>query len=339
MNENSFCTEGVFHMAQHNEINPDGSFNRQKALFTAKFGSGKGNLPIEENRYRLIWAAPCPWSHRAVIARKILGLDSAISLGKVDPIRPKVDRIDWAFTLDKGAVDPVLGIQYLSEIYKKTDASYTGRPTVPTLVDVKMKKVVHNNYFILTNQLATDWAPFHREKAPNLYPENLQSEIDELNDIIYDEVNNGVYKCGFSKTQQAYEKAYDVLFARLEQLDERLANRRFLFGDFITDADIRLYVTLVRFDVAYYTVFNANKKRLIDFPHLWGYARDLYATEGFGDTTDFDAIKTHYYMSARLSPDALAEDVIIPKGPDLSGWHEDPKRAHLSKSKEKFLYD
>ena len=323
---------------KNKELSRDGSFKRQGALFSRQFGAEEGALPVEKNRYRLIWAKPCPWSHRAVIVRKILGLEDAISLGEVDPIRPLVSRIDWAFTLDENEKDPILGIKYLSEIYLKTDPNYSGRPTVPVLIDVKEEKVVHNDYFILTNQLATDWAPFHREHAPNLYPEHLRTQIDELNEVIYEDVNNGVYKCGFAKSQRAYEKAYDALFARLEQLDERLSKRRFLFGDFITDADVRLYVTLVRFDVAYYSVFKANKKRLVDFPNLWGYARDLYRTPGFYDTTDFDAIKKHYYLSARLSPDALEEEMIIPKGPDLSGWNIDPEREHLSNTKEKFFH-
>lgn len=325
-------------MTKHREMNPDGSFKRQRALFSAQFGTEEGQLPIEKDRYRLIWAKPCPWSHRAVIARNLLGLDEAISLGEVDPIRPKIGTIDWSFTLDKNEHDPVLNIKYLSEIYLQTDPKYVGRPTVPVVIDVKERKVVHNDYFILTTQFTTDWEPFHKEHAPNLYPEHLRGEIDELNAIIYEEVNNGVYKCGFSKSQQAYEQAYDTLFYRLERLETKLASRRFLLGDYITDADIRLYVTLARFDVAYYSVFNTNEKRLIDFPNLWGYARDLYATEGFGDTTDFDAIKQHYYMSAKLSADALEKERIIPKGPDLSGWNEDPKRERLSNKEEKFLF-
>lgn len=324
-------------MQKNKEVSHDGSFKRQKALFSRNFGTNEESLPVEKGRYRLIWAKPCPWSHRAVIVRKILGLDDAISLGEVDPIRPRVDRIDWAFTLDEHGKDPILGIKYLSEIYLKTNPNYTGRPTVPALIDVIENKVVHNDYFILTNQLATDWAPFHRENAPDLYPKELRAEIDDLNEVIYEDINNGVYKCGFAKAQEAYEKAYDKLFARLEELEERLANKRFLFGDFITDADVRLYVTLVRFDVAYYFVFKTNKKRLVDFPHLWGYARDLYQTPGFHDTTDFDAIKKHYYLSARLNPDALEVEMIIPKGPDLSSWNTRPKREHLSNSKEKFL--
>lgn len=318
------------------EIGTDGSFKRQTFLFSTPFGEKESELPVEKGRYRLIWTPPCPWSHRATIVREILGLQDAISLGTVDPIRPDVPRIDWSFTLDKNEVDPVLGIKYLSEIYEKTDSNYTHRPTVPVMVDIKKQQVVNNDYFTLTNYFETVWAPFHNENAPDLYPEALREEIDALNDVIYEEVNNGVYKCGFAHSQTAYEQAYDVLFKRLEILDKHLATKRFLLGDFITDADIRLYVTLARFDVAYYSAFKANKKRLVDFPNLWGYTRDLYATPGFGNTTHFEDIKKHYHISATLSPSDKKE-VIIPKGPDLSGWDIDPDREHLSTTKEKFL--
>lgn len=324
-------------MSKNKEISADGSFKRQKSLFSSPFGDGPGELPMEKGRYRLIWAKPCPWSHRAAIVRQLLGLEDVISIGMVDPIRPVLPRVDWAFSLDKNEVDPVLGIKYLSEIYTKTIPNYTGRPTVPAVIDVKEEKVVNNDYFTLTTQFETVWKPFHKENAPDLYPEHLREEIDALNQIIYTDVNNGVYKCGFAQSQTAYEEAYDVLFARLDKLEQRLEKQRFLFGDFITESDVRLYVTLSRLDVSYYSVFNANKKRLIDFPNLWGYARDLYATSGFGDTTDFNAIKEHYLISASLSNVGRKEDTIIPKGPDLSGWNEDPKREHLSRSTEKFL--
>lgn len=319
-----------------NEIKKDGSFERQNVLFSTPFGSKEGELPIEKDRYRLIWAAPCPWSHRAVIVRNLLGLDDVISLGTVDPIRPNVDRIDWAFSLNEGGIDPVLGVTYLSELYVMTDSSYSHRPTVPAVIDVTTKKVVNNNYFTLTNEFEVAWAPFHKENAPNLYPEHLRDEIDALNDVIYDDINNGVYKCGFARSQQAYNKAFDTLFRRLDEIEQRLEARRFLFGDYITDADVRLYVTLVRFDVAYYSVFKANRNRLVDFPNLWGYARDLYHTEVFGETTDFEAIKQHYYRSARLTP-AKSEEVIVPKGPDLSGWDLPHGRERLGSSKGKFL--
>src|SRR5690625_223558 len=326
-----------FTMSKNDELTADGSFKRQQSLFSTRFGKNPGELPVEKNRYRLIWAAPCPWSHRAVIVRKILGLEEVISLGTVDPIRPNVPRIDWAFSLDENQVDPVLGITYLSEIYTKTDPNYTGRPTVPAVIDLKTEKVVNNDYFTLTNDLETVWAPFHKSNAPDLYPKSLRQEIDALNDVIYSDVNNGVYQCGFAQSQQAYKQVYDTLFKGLEELEKRLADRRFLFGDFITDADVRLYVTLARFDVAYYSAFKANKQRLIDFPNLWGYARDLYSTSGFGSTTDFEAIKKHYHLSITLSPTDEKEQKILPKGPDVSGWDIQPDRQHLSGSEEKFL--
>ena len=158
----------------------------------------------------------------------------------------------------------------MSEIYKKADLDYSGRPTVPVMVDVKEKKAVNNDYFKLTNYLETVWAPFHKENAPDLYPESLRGEIDALNDVIFHEVNNGVYKCGFAQSQEAYEQAYDTLFARLDELDERLSKKRFLFGDYITDSDVRLYATLVRFDAAYYSAFKTNRNRIVDFPNLMG---------------------------------------------------------------------
>lgn len=324
-------------MTNNREIKADGSFNRQKTLFTTPFGTGAGELPVERNRYRLIWSAPCPWSHRVVIVRNLLGLEDAISLGTVDPIRPRVPRIDWAFSLDEDQVDPVLKVKYLSELYEHADTEYNGRPTVPAIIDVQTKKVVNNDYFTLTNDLETVWAPFHQKNAPILYPEHLRQEIDALNDVIYSDINNGVYQCGFARSQEAYEQAYDTLFARLEKLEKRLADKRFLLGDYITDADVRLYVTLVRFDIAYYSVFQANKYRLVDYPNLWGYARELYHTTGFGDTTDFKAIKEHYYLSARLSPNSKKQDIILPKGPHLSEWDALSSREHLSNSKEKFL--
>lgn len=321
------------------EIKKDGSFARQKNRFHKPFGRGEGDLPVEKGRYRLIWAAPCPWSHRAVIVRKLLGLEDAFSVGMVDPIRPKVGRVDWAFTLDEDGVDPVLGVKYLSELYINADPNYSGRPTVPAMVDVKTKEVVNNDYFQLTNYFSVEWAAFHKKFAPKLYPKDLREKIDKINDDIFHNVNNAVYECGFARSQEAYEKAFDKLFTKLDELEKHLAKNRFLLGDFITEADVRLYVTLARFDVAYYSHFKANKKRLIDYPNLWAYARELYHTSGFGDTTDFSAIKNHYYISARLDAAQLNSDPIVPKGPDLSVWEEKADRSHLSEHEEIFLYE
>jgi len=325
-------------MSQHNqEIAADGSFKRQTNRFATPFGTNPGELPIEAGRYRLLWSAVCPWAHRSVIVRKVLGLENIISLGTASPMRPKLPHVDWEFSLDPDGVDPVLGIRYLSEIYKKTEANYSGRPTVPVIVDVVEQKVVNNDYFKLTNYLETVWSPFHKENAPDLYPESLRQEIDRLNDTIFHDVNNGVYKCGFARTQEAYELAYDKLFERLDELEGRLANQRFLFGDYITDSDVRLYATLIRFDVAYYSAFKTNRNRIVDFPNLWGYLRDLYQTPGFGDTTDFDAIKKHYHLSHHIAADDQKGQNILPKGPDMSGLHSPHNRESLSHKEEKFL--
>jgi putative glutathione S-transferase len=319
------------------EFNEDGSFKRQTNQFSTPFGNEPNQLPVEGGRYRLLWSAACPWAHRSVIVRNILGLENVISLGTASPIRPKLPHVDWEFSLDQNGKDPVLGIKYISEIYKKTDPEYSGRPTVPVIVDVKTQQVVNNDYFNLTNYLETVWSHFHKENAPDLYPLHLRKKIDELNAVIFQDINNGVYKCGFAKSQEAYEESYDALFRRLDELEDRLSSRRFLFGDHITDSDVRLFSTLVRFDAAYYTAFKTNRNLIREFRHLWGYARDLYQTGGFGETTDFDAIKHHYHLSITISPDRH-EERILPKGPDISAWNTQHDRHTLSQEAEKFLY-
>lgn len=332
-NEQAFCSinfnkKGNISTSEtEHEIKKDGSFDRQKNRFATPFGNKEGELPVEAGRYRILWAPICPWAHRQVIVRKLLGLEDVISLGTANPIRTEQG---WEFSLDEGGVDPVLGIRYLSEVYVNTDPEYNGRATVPAVVDITTKKVVNNDYFKLTNYWETAWAPFHKEGAPDLYPEYLRAEIDALNDVIFHEVNNGVYKCGFARSQEAYEESYNTLFARLDDLEQRLSTQRFLFGDKITDSDVRLYVTLARFDVAYHIAFKTNRNRIVDFPNLWGYARDLYQTPGFGDTTDFEAIKQGYFASANVIDNPLK---IVPKGPDISGWNSPHNREKLSEHK------
>ncbi len=304
------------------EVAKDGSFNRQKNRFTTPFGDGEGELPVEAGRYRILWAPVCPWAHRSIIVRSLLGLDKVISVGTLDPVRPK-NANDWAFTLDKYEKDPVLGYHYLSEAYLKADPDYTGRFTVPSVVDLTTGAVVNNDYFNLTRYWETTWKKYHKSDAPDLYPEELRDEIDELNDILFHEINNGVYKTGFARSQEAYEKNYNIVFNRLDLLEERLSDRRYLFGDRITESDVRLYVTLARFDVAYYNGFLANKKMLRDYPNLWGYARDLYSIPAFGGTTDFEAIKKHYHLCAV----ATNPYKILPLGPDTDLWKEPHNRG------------
>jgi putative glutathione S-transferase len=319
---------------QQAELDKKGGFKRQSNKFDKPFGDDPNKLPVEAGRYRILWSPVCPWAHRSIIVRKLLGLENIISVGTADPIRPDIPRTDWAFTLDKDNIDPVLKIKYISEVYQNADPNYNGRPTVPAVVDITTKKVVYNDYFKLTNYLETAWVKFHKDDAPNLYPEELRKDIDELNNIIFHSVNNGVYKAGFAQSQEAYEKAYDEVFKLLDELETRLENRRFLFGDYITDSDVRLYVTLARFDAAYYNGFRVNRNRLVEFPHLWAYARDLYQTPGFGDTTDFLSIKKHYHLST-IKGNTYK---ILPKGPDLQIWNLPHGREVLSKTPtQKFI--
>lgn len=290
------------------EIEADGTFKRQANHFNKKFGDGPDEITAEPNRYRLIWGEICPWSNRASIVRKLLGLEDVISAGKVNPERTPEG---WEFSLDRDNVDPILGIHYLGEAYAASDPDYEGRATIPALVDVKTGKVVNNDYHTLTNQFETAFQQYQKPDAPDLYPEDIREDIDALNVILFNEVNNAVYQAGFARSQAAYEAAYDKLFKRLDWLEERLSDRKFLFGDRLTDSDVRLYVTLARFDAAYYPVFHANRNRLIDFPNLWRYARALYKIPAFRDTTNFDSIKKGYQHN---------QFGIISKGPDERLW-------------------
>jgi glutathionyl-hydroquinone reductase len=305
------------------EAGERGEFVRQPNRFTGRItGDGSSGRQAEPGRYRLIWSRACPWSHRARIVVGLLGLEDAISVGTVDPIR---DERGWRFGLDPGGRDPVLGIEYLSDAYLATDAGYTGRVTVPAIVDVRTREVVTNDYPQITLDLSTQWRDYHADDAPDLYPEDLREEIDAVNDLVFHDVNNGVYKCGFATSQAAYERAYDALFARLDWLEERLTDRRHLVGDRLTEADIRLFTTLVRFDAVYHGHFKANRNKLTEMPVLWAYARDLFQRPGFGDTVDFDEIKRHYYVTHdRINPTG-----IVPKGPDPAGWQQPHGREVL----------
>jgi glutathionyl-hydroquinone reductase len=274
---------------------------------------GRSGWPVEPDRYRLVVSRACPWANRAIIVRRLLGLEGVLGMGVCGPTH---DERSWTFDLDPGGRDPVLGIERLQEAFLKRYPNYSKGITVPAIVDVPTGKVVTNDFAQITLDLSLEWAKFHREGAPQLYPEALRDEIDEINEFVYDNVNNGVYRCGFAGRQASYERAYDRLFSALDRLEERLTERRYLVGDHITEADVRLFTTLVRFDAVYHGHFKCNRNKLIEMPALWGYARDLFQTPGFGDTIDFDQIKRHYYVvHTDLNPTQ-----IVPKGPNLANW-------------------
>jgi putative glutathione S-transferase len=310
-------------MADGNRAYGREQFKRSKSHFTDRItADGRDGWPVAADRYRLVISRACPWASRAVISRRLLGLEGALSLAIVDPIQ---DDRSWRFTLDPGGRDPVLGIGFLSEAYDARETGYPGGVSVPAIVDVLTGRLVTNDFPQITLDLATEWTALHRAGAPHLYPERLRDEMDDVMQGVYEDVNNGVYRAGFATRQEEYEEACTDVFRRLEWLSERLATRRYLVGDTITEADIRLFTTLVRFDAAYHGHFKCNRRKLTEDPVLWAYARDLYQTPGFGDTVDFDHIKRHYYqVHTGINPTG-----IVPLGPDLGGWLAPHGREHL----------
>jgi glutathionyl-hydroquinone reductase len=299
-----------------------GGLVRQQSAFTARVSrNGSSGFPVEPGRYQLYASLACPWAQPALIVRRLLGLERVIGLSLTDPV---ITELGWRFPAETGGRDSVTGAQYLSELYAATDPGYAGRATVPVLWDTRTKRVVNNDFAQITAQMETEFGAFHRPGAPDLYPAPLRREIEALGTLIYHTVNNGVYKAGTATTQAAYEEAFDALFTTLDALEERLARRRFLLGGQPTEVDIRLFPTLVRFDVAYYLLYKCNLHRLVDYRHLWAYARDLYQRPGFGDTTDFIAIKRYYYQTQSwINPSR-----IVPKGPYVS-WLEPHNRDRM----------
>ncbi|WP_329192506.1 MULTISPECIES: glutathione S-transferase family protein [unclassified Streptomyces] len=304
-------------------VHPGKEYSRDSRYLTTRItADGRDGFPVESDRYRLVVSRACPWASRAVVVRRLLGLDRAMSMAIAGPTH---DDRSWTFDLDPGGRDPVLGVERLQEAYFARDPGYDKGITVPAIVDVPSGAVVTNDFPQITIDMSLEWTAYHREGAPALYPAALRPEIDAVNEVVYKDVNNGVYRAGFAGSQEAYAKAYEHLFARLDWLSQRLEHSRYLVGDTITEADVRLFTTLVRFDAVYHGHFKCNRQKLSEMPVLWAYARDLFQTPGFGDTVDFDHIKKHYY----LVHDDINPTGIVPVGPDLSGWLEPHDRAAL----------
>jgi glutathionyl-hydroquinone reductase len=299
----------------------DGSFQRQDDAFRDWIrADGSSGYPAQAGRYHLYVSLACPWACRTVILRKLKGLETAIGMTVVDPIR---DERGWRFMTSEP--DPINGWAFLSEAYYASDPGYSARVTVPILWDKERRRIVSNSDDDIIRMFETEFNAFAANAQLDLYPIELRGEIDQLNDRLYETFNNGVYRAGFATTQAAYERAAYGVFATLDAMEERLANRRYLFGTQPLESDWRFFVTLVRFDPVYYGHFKCNLRRIVDYPNLYGYLRDLYQIEGIAETVNFDHIKRHYY----ITQDEINPTGIVPIGPlqDLTAPHG---REHLN---------
>ena len=294
-----------------------GEFTRSESTFrnwVTKDGSpgssGVGDFIAEPGRYHLYVSYACPWAHRTLIFRALKGLEDVISVSVVHPLMPEES---WVFAEYPGATkDHVNQAHFLYENYRLADSQFNGLVTVPVLWDKKKRTIVNNESSEIIRMLNSAFNDYAKSDI-DYYPESLRQDIDSINSLVYHDVNNGVYRCGFATTQDAYNRAFDRLFDALEELEARLSLRRYLVGNQITEADWRLFTTLVRFDAVYYSHFKTNKKRLIDYSNLWSYARELYQVPGVAQTVNMDHIKTHYFGSHR----SINPTGIIPKGPEI----------------------
>jgi len=283
-----------------------GEFVRQDAQFRHRIG--EPDLAPEAGRYHLFVSLACPWAHRTLIVRKLKNLEDVIGVTVVDP---KMLEHGWAFSA-VSRDNPIDGIDFLHQVYTTADVGYTGRVTVPVLWDKQRRTIVNNESAEIIRILNQGFADLTNEQS-DLYPPQLQADIDEINQLVYDHINNGVYRAGFATTQQAYEAAVHRLFDTLEFVEQRLGQQRYLVEQQITEADWRLFTTLIRFDAVYYSHFKTNLKHIEDFPNLSNYLRELYQVAGIADTVNFDHIKTHYYFSqVTINPTQ-----IVPAGPAL----------------------
>jgi putative glutathione S-transferase len=309
--------EGVWRDEQHAERTPAGRFVRPATRFrnwVTEDGSagptGTGGFPAARDRYHLYVALACPWAHRTLIMRGLKGLDEVVSISVVEPL---YGPHGWRFGESPGTIpDGVNGASELAEIYLRADPTYTGRVSVPVLWDKERRTIVNNESSEIIRMLNSAFDALTDVKT-DYYPAPLRQEIDRINALVYPDINNGVYRTGFATTQAAYEEAFRALFAALDQVERRLAASRYLVGNITTEADWRLFTTLVRFDAVYVGHFKCNLRRIADYPNLSNYLRDLYQVAGVAETVNMDHIKRHYYGSHKqINPSG-----IVPLGPQL----------------------
>lgn len=309
--------EGKWQDKWYDTKQTSGKFVREQSQFRnwitrdGKSGpTGKGGFTPQSNRYHLYVSYACPWAHRTLIFRELKSLQSHIDISIV---HPHMLENGWEFKADNGEVqDKLYHSRFLYEIYLKAKPDYTGRVTVPVLWDKETQTIVNNESSEIIRMFNSAFNEITGNKE-DFYPTHHQAEIDEINAFIYDNVNNGVYRCGFATTQAAYEEAFDKLFAALNKIEERLGNHDFLVGDSLTEADIRLFTTLIRFDAVYFSHFKCNLKRIIDYPRIYNYVKALYQYENIASTVKFSHIKAHYYFSQKT----INPTQIVPKGPRL----------------------
>ena len=303
--------EGVWHDVGYDTKKSGGRFVRWDSQFRNWVtADGSSGFAAEPGRYHLYVSLACPWAHRTLIFRRLKGLQDVVP---VSVVHWHMAENGWEFGDDDECTgDRLGGRSYLHQVYTDAKADYSGRVTVPVLWDTRSHTIVNNEsseIIRMFNSAFDAWG----DAGLDFYPANLRDEIDAINEVVYRKVNNGVYRAGFATSQEAYEEAFDELFATLDDLDARLARRRYLLGDRLTEADWRLFTTLLRFDPVYHGHFKCNRRRLADYPNLWAYTRELYQVPGVAETVNFHHIKHHYYVSHRtINPTG-----IVPKGPDI----------------------
>ncbi|MBI3778038.1 MAG: glutathione S-transferase family protein [Gammaproteobacteria bacterium] len=315
-----YLIKGEWHEGWYDTSKTAGEFIRADSQFRDSVtANGASGYPAEAGRYHLYVSLACPWAHRTLIFRKLKKLEDVISVSVVDPV---ITEGGWAFR--DGFTDTVNGFAFLREVYTRANPDYSGRVTVPVLWDMRTQRIVNNESAEIIRMLNSEFNTFTPVKT-DFYPAALRREIDAVNAFVYERINNGVYKAGFAGSQRVYESAVTRLFAALDEIETRLGKSRYLAGDTLTEADWRLFPTLIRFDAVYVAHFKCNLKRIEDYPNLSNYLRDLYQVPGIAETVNFDHVKRHYFMSHRhLNPSGL-----VPKGPilDFSTAHDRDRLA------------
>jgi putative glutathione S-transferase len=306
--------DGIWHQedpprAELGMTGGDGSFVRPDSRFRDRVSSdGSSGFKAEAGRYMLVTAPSCPWAHRTVLMRKLKGLEGTIEILQSD--LPKGQ--GWAYSRGLDEIEPIGGVFHVHQVYSTANPDYTGRATVPVLWDRATRTIVNNESSEIIRMLNSEFDEFG-DATLDLYPQTLRASIDAINTVVYENINNGVYRCGFARTQQAYEASFHKLFAALDEVDERLGRQRYLAGDRFTEADLRLFPTLVRFDAVYYAHFKCNLRRIADYHNLSNYMREIYQMPGVAETVDMAGIKLGYYGGMpNLNPSG-----IIPLGPEL----------------------